>query len=296
MIIADTSDAGVHTIRPGRSVFVRQEHLGRTEDDLGFQLVFQHGTMGTENHYECLLKVLQQRCGEFLNETRVKCIFYDSSGCGQSPPPVDSSSRAFHNEELAKDFAAIVDLFTDSTIPMIFIGHSYGPTIVLNYLQQTNPLISNVKAVIFISTAIRNPHLPHADGGHPIMKLPLFLLRFLQTKMTEEFVKMAVHSEHSTLRDEMRLSNNHNDMAVARKYHRNMQWATVDDIDILRNVPSLIIHGKDDGVIPLACGQHLADQLPKSTFVVVNQASHLVMIEQPEQVGEEILRFISTIM
>ncbi len=284
------SDDCIQEIRPGRSVFVRQEYQGNANDNVGLQLVFQHGTMATEQQYGLVLNILKQRCDEFLSLNRVKFILYDSVGCGQSPLPTDTSPSAFQNEELAKDFAAILETYTDSTVPIIVIGHSYGPTIILNTLR-TNPL-SNLKGLVLIGTSIRNPNLPHSDGGHPIMKLPLFLLRFLQKIMTDEFVKMSVHPDHTKLREEVRKGSDSNDMALARNYHRNMQWATVDDIHSIRDVPALIIHGKDDGVLPLECGQHLADQLPMSTFVVVDQASHLVMLEQPEKVGEEILQFL----
>ncbi|GAX16864.1 abhydrolase domain-containing protein 8 [Fistulifera solaris] len=283
-------DACIQEIRPGRSVFVRQEYQENAEDNVELQLVFQHGTMATEQQYGLVLNTLKQRCGEYLSLKGVKFILYDCVGCGQSPSPADTRPSAFHNEELAKDFAAILDKFTDSTVPIIVIGHSYGPTIVLNTLR-TNPL-PNLRGLVLIGTSIRNPHLPHSDGGHPIMKLPLFMLRFLQRTMTDEFVKMSVHPDHTELREEVRKGSNRNDMALAKNYHRNMQWATVDDIQSIRNVPALIIHGKDDGVLPLECGQHLADQLPMATFVVVDSASHLVMLEQPEQVGEEILKFV----
>lgn len=291
MVTNHASETGVQVIRPGRSVFIRQDHQGNAEDNLDLQLVFQHGTMATEKQYGLVLNVLKQRCGEFLSSTRVKYILYDCVGCGQSPPPEDSSPAAFGNAELAKDFAAIVEQFTDPTVPTVLIGHSYGPTIVLHYLR-TNSL-SNLRGVVLIGTSIRNSHLPHSDGGHPIMRLPLFILRFLQKKMTEEFVKISVHSEHTELREEVRKSSDRNDMAIARNYHRNMHWATVDDVNSIREVPALIIHGRDDGILPLECGHHLAEQLPTSTFVVVDQASHLVMLEQPEKVGEEILRFLS---
>ena len=292
MVTNHPPDAGVHAIRPGRSVFVRQEHHGNAKDDLGLQLVFQHGTMATEKQYSLVLDVLKQRCSEFLSSIRVKYILYDCVGCGQSLPPEDSSPAAFRNDELAKDFAAVLEQFSDPAVPTVLIGHSYGPTVLLHYLK-TNSL-PNLKGVVLIGTSIRNSHLPHSDGGHPIMRLPLFILRFLQKTMTEEFVKMAVHPDHTALREEVRNSSNHNDMALARNYHRNMHWATVDDLHTIRKIPALIIHGKEDGILPLECGQHLADQLPQSTLLVVDQASHLVMLEQPEKVGEELLLFLRT--
>lgn len=288
------SGPDVQWIRPGRCVLVKQEYQGSAENNLGLQLVFQHGTMATEKQYGLLLNILKQRCAESLVSARVKYVLYDCVGCGQSPPPEEFSHAAFGNEELAKDFAAIVEKYTDPTVPVVLIGHSYGPTILLHYLR-ANPL-PNLRGVVLIGTSIRNSHLPHSDGGHPIMRLPLFILRFLQKTMTEEFVKMSVHRDNVELREEVRKSSNQNDMALARNYHRNMHWATIDYLDTIREVPALIIHGKDDGILPLECGQFLADQLPLSTFVIIDQASHLVMLEQPEKVGEEMLRFLQKIM
>jgi pimeloyl-ACP methyl ester carboxylesterase len=58
--------------------------------------------------------------------------------------------------------------------------------------------------------------------------------------------------------------------------------------------PSLVIHGKHDGVFSLdTVGTHFATSLPGATLKVIPNASHQAFEEQPRQVAASILQFIS---
>jgi 3-oxoadipate enol-lactonase len=67
--------------------------------------------------------------------------------------------------------------------------------------------------------------------------------------------------------------------------------------DASRNVgnissPTLVIHGSDDRYVPLANGVALSEAIPDSTLRVLDDARHLVFIEQAEEVNEEIISFL----
>ena len=55
--------------------------------------------------------------------------------------------------------------------------------------------------------------------------------------------------------------------------------------------PTLLVWGKVDKVVPLACAQQYHDALPDSTLVVVEDAGHVVELEQPERLATLVSAF-----
>ena len=58
------------------------------------------------------------------------------------------------------------------------------------------------------------------------------------------------------------------------------------------SLPVFVIHGVDDGLVPLKYGQDMANAVPNGTFCPIDEASHLVMIEQADQVAAKVLGFL----
>jgi pimeloyl-ACP methyl ester carboxylesterase len=56
---------------------------------------------------------------------------------------------------------------------------------------------------------------------------------------------------------------------------------------------ALVVWGRDDRIVPAACGEQYARALPKSRLVVVEGAGHLVDMEQPEALAELIVQFVA---
>lgn len=286
-MVLEQIHAGIETVRPGRELFVRQVCIGEgNKPDI--QFIFLHGLCATERQFQLLLESLDRK-----SKRRIKCLLYDMAGNGQSPPAAKTTD--YEISQVAEDFAAVAALFRDDKLPTVWICHSYGSTVLLNMLRTNEMIVSEEKTgFVFLSTAVRSEKFPHADGGHPIMKLPVVLLNCLQTTLTNAFVKMAVHPSRKDVQEMVRNGSDENNMAVAKCWHRNMRWATVEYLEgEIKERPALVIHGVDDGIIPLECGQHLANQLPKSKFVALEKSSHLTMMELPERVADEILLFLN---
>ena len=56
--------------------------------------------------------------------------------------------------------------------------------------------------------------------------------------------------------------------------------------------PTLIMWGTDDPLFPLAVGEELHQQIPKSVFQAIEDAGHLTMWEKPEETNSAILEFL----
>ncbi|WP_459194044.1 alpha/beta fold hydrolase [Halosimplex sp. J119] len=59
------------------------------------------------------------------------------------------------------------------------------------------------------------------------------------------------------------------------------------------DLPALVVHGDDDRVLPVENGRLLADLIPGARLVEIDGGSHLVFIEQPERVNDELREFLA---
>jgi pimeloyl-ACP methyl ester carboxylesterase len=275
---------GLETIRPGRNLHCRRQHLGSSKPLAN--LVFVHGTCASSAQYDRLLEALDD------GSISCNCFLYDAIGCGKSP--IDQEWKAYHTDESVKDLEAILD--DEKSLPTILIGHSYAPTIFMRYLhrKQSN---NNIKGCILLSTAIHGGPLRVPDGGHPVFRLPVFILECVQPSLTKSFLQLAYHPNcDPALLEAAKDANNSNSMFVAKAYHRHHQFATVEEAKALQHLPVLILHGQDDGIVPVeGGGQHVADVV-QTNCVVISGASHQVMEERPKEVAEAMSRFLSNLL
>ncbi|MFX0077866.1 MAG: alpha/beta fold hydrolase [Candidatus Hermodarchaeota archaeon] len=58
-------------------------------------------------------------------------------------------------------------------------------------------------------------------------------------------------------------------------------------------VPSLVVVGDEDKLTPVKWSQYLADHLRNATLTIIEQAGHMVMLEQPEKLNQAIDAFLS---
>jgi pimeloyl-ACP methyl ester carboxylesterase len=56
-------------------------------------------------------------------------------------------------------------------------------------------------------------------------------------------------------------------------------------------VPTQVLHGTDDRVLPVENGRLLAERLPNTNFIPIEGGSHIFFIEQPEWVNDRLLEF-----
>ena len=62
----------------------------------------------------------------------------------------------------------------------------------------------------------------------------------------------------------------------------------VDEI----TVPTLVVVGSEDRLTPVKYSRFLAERIPGADLVVVDGAGHMVMLEQPHEVGDVVRRFV----
>jgi pimeloyl-[acyl-carrier protein] methyl ester esterase len=57
-------------------------------------------------------------------------------------------------------------------------------------------------------------------------------------------------------------------------------------------MPILVIHGKDDQIIPYFCGQYLTSFIPNSHLVPIKKAGHGLLISHPKDISNSIKNFL----
>jgi pimeloyl-ACP methyl ester carboxylesterase len=110
----------------------------------------------------------------------------------------------------------------------------------------------------------------------------------LQPLLTKEFIRLAYHPKADpVLFETSQNADNANYMYMCKAYHGHHDLATVKEATSNIRVPCLVIHGREDKLIPVEGGQHLAG-IVNETPLMVEHASHRVMGEQPQQVAESV--------
>jgi pimeloyl-ACP methyl ester carboxylesterase len=57
-------------------------------------------------------------------------------------------------------------------------------------------------------------------------------------------------------------------------------------------VPTLVVHGAEDRLIPPENGRTVARRIPGARFIVIPNAGHVMMTDQPERCLAEIMKFL----
>jgi pimeloyl-ACP methyl ester carboxylesterase len=63
-------------------------------------------------------------------------------------------------------------------------------------------------------------------------------------------------------------------------------------LDVLRDVPAVIVCGENDLITPPEHSREMADYLPKAELVLVPGAGHQVLMERPDLVNPALLRLV----
>jgi abhydrolase domain-containing protein 8 len=167
----------------------------------------------------------------------------------------------------------------------IVIGHSYGVALAL-HLAVLKP--DDIQKLVLIGA-----NSPRSLPGSGIWKLPAFILEWMRPIFSNGFVKGALHPETNQdfIKKEQSISDK-NPMYMMKQLINGME--EIPDLDIGKiKIPTLVINGEADGLTPISGAKELTMLLPNAEMIVVEKASHLVMMEQPEIVNEIISNFIT---
>ncbi|MCH7764888.1 MAG: alpha/beta hydrolase, partial [Candidatus Marinimicrobia bacterium] len=233
-------------------------------------LFFIHGAGGRADQWK-------NQIDHFKDEYRITT--FDLLGHGRSPKP----KEGYGFNALLADAAAVFERHKGRE--NIIIGHSYGVALAL-HMAALKP--NDIQKLVLIGA-----NIPRPASGTGIWKLPAFVLEWIRPIFSNGFVKGAFHSETSQefIKKEQSISDK-NPMFMMKRLINGMK--EVPDLNLRSiDISTLVINGEADGLTPVSGAKELVALLPNAELIVVEKASHLVMMEQPEMVNEIIRNFIT---
>ncbi len=226
-----------------------------------------------------------------------KLILVDFRGFGASPKPHDTH---YSIEEHAYDIYKLV--IEDDLTRLTLIGNSFGGGVALLVaLRLCEEKPARLSKLVLIDSGGYKEYLP----GY-LKLLRSFLggasIKLTPSKAAAKSVLRFSYFDRSRI-TEGQVSAYTAPIAMPGGRHALLQTAkqcippNIDEIiDKLKNitVPTLILWGRQDRVVPLRVGELLHRAIPNSTLEVIEECGHVPQEEKPEETIARITRFLVT--
>ncbi len=255
------------------------------DEGRGHPLVFVHGLVGTRGHFTHVVPA-------FLDTHRV--IGVDMPGCGESHKPKARLSIRAYAETLLELLSGLgIEKAT-------LVGHSAGGQVVA-----TAALLAPERALrltLINSAGMRSYPFVSRMAGRALMR-PWLVSRLLgvsskwildqvfhqkKNQFVDQFVEESTsgrrdpHARRQTLRE---MGKVFHDLAP------DLLTPTVKEGASKLAMPTLIVWGDRDRLVPLAAVRHIAARFPRARLEVIRDCGHMPMIEEPERTIELMKKF-----
>ena len=251
-------------------------------DPAGPAIVFLHGFLGSN------LVWGGQHSGGLADEYRV--IAVDLRGHGASDKPLQP--EAYTNSALwAEDVAAVIREH-DLDRPVL-VGWSYGGYIISDYLRTFGS--EAIGGLVFVG-AVTKAGTEEAQAFLGDELLEIFggvLSPDVQTSIasTRAFLPLLTAEPLDDEAYEVVLAGA---MMVPPEVRLAMFSRELDNDDILRSVdvPTLVVHGRDDRAVRVSAAEHIAATVPGAELLVYDGIGHAPFMEDPERFNGDLRKFV----
>jgi pimeloyl-ACP methyl ester carboxylesterase len=253
----------------------------------GPPLVALHGFGGSTYSWHAIRDVLS---------TSNTVYAFDLKGFGKSPKPRDGKYSVYDQAALVLDFIARNNL-TNVTL----LGHSFGGGVALAAaaeLEERHPGV--LSKLVLIDAASYKQGLPWFVD---ILRWPI--LGSLSQQILTERKQIRIVLEHCYLNKKL-VTKDQIESYVAPLFLPGAKYALREtaeqiipkNIAVLNaryphiKVPTLILWGRQDRVVPLVNGERLSKAIPNSTLVVLENTGHIPHEETPQLVRKPLADFL----
>ncbi|NWU08610.1 ABHD8 protein, partial [Cephalopterus ornatus] len=239
-------------------------------------LFFIHGVGGS-------LDIWKEQL-DFFTKLGYEVVAPDLAGHGCSSAPQIAAAYTFY--ALAEDMRAVFKRYAKKR--NILIGHSYGVSF-CTFLAHEYPEL--VHKVIMI------------NGGGPtalepslcsIFNMPTCVLHCLSPCLAWSFLKAGFARQGAKEKQLLKEGNAFNVSSfVLRAMMSGQYWPEGDEVYHAElAVPVLLVHGMHDKFVPVEEDQRMAEILLIAFLKVIDEGSHMVMMECPETVNTLLHEFV----
>jgi pimeloyl-ACP methyl ester carboxylesterase len=253
-------------------------------------MVFLHGWAGSARYWESTAHALK---------SQFDCLLYDLRGFGRSllpnPLPPDVEAIGYELETYAEDLAALLDALG---IDKIYLNaHSTGASIAVFFL---NLYSSRVEQAILTCSGIfeydeKAFNAFYQFGGYVVAfrpawlaKIPgadrLFMARFLHRSLpgavSRAFLEDFLMADYAAAMGTIYTAVSKRAVEVMPQEFAHL------------TVPTLLISGQHDQIIPAEMGKQAAALNEKVEYVVIPDTSHFPMLEDPGTYLQHVQSFL----
>jgi 3-oxoadipate enol-lactonase len=214
---------------------------------------------------------------------RYRTIAFDNRGIGQSDVP----SGVYSMPSMASDGAAVLDA---AGVESAYVfGLSMGGMIAQEFALQYP---KRVRSLILGCTAAGGPHAVRAEAA----VLEILVRQGMTPEESREAITPFIY-DLGTPRERI-----DEDMAIRMKWYPTPQgyagqlqgifgWEAYSRIAQI-SVPTLVVHGETDRLIPAANAKLIAERIPGAKLVLIPHASHIFETDQPAAAHQAIFEFL----
>lgn len=249
----------------------------------GRPLLLMHGFGSSGYSFKNLLEPLSQK---------FKVYNLDLKGFGNSPKPKDHRYSVYDQAILVSQFIKNHNL-KDVTL----IGHSYGGGVALSLALMDQ---ENINKMVLIDPAAYNQYIPTLIRRIQIPVIgPAAFYLFPSSYEVKESYRYAFYDKQKIEKDTIEtMTKNLNKKNAKYVYIYAIDDLIPEDIDEVSKrykyikIPTLIIWGEKDVVIPKSKGYRLKKDLQNSKLKIIKNCGHIPHEEKPEIVLKYLLNFL----
>ena len=230
-----------------------------------------------------------------LLDAGYRVITYDRRGFGKSGASIDG----YDYNSLTADLEELLSNLDLQNV--VLVGFSMGGGEVVRYL--TNNGSDNVAKVALISSIIPlvkqkedNPDgVPEGDLNEILENVKKDRVTFLESfhKNFYNYGLLSQSVSQAQLNYDWSIASNASPIATLKCAE---SWANTDFRPELKNVtvPTLIVHGDDDKVVPIAtAGDQAAKGIPNSEYHIIEGAPHGLNVTHAEELNQILINFLN---
>ena len=208
---------------------------------------------------------------------RHQVVLYDRRSAGQSETPEDGYSLANYSADAHQLLAHL------GISQVHILGSSAGGPIAMKFALEHPEMTQSLLLVNTMSY--------YQETQRQVRKTELE--RVLSTIQNKENSTLNLSKDQSITSSQQEISQN-NALAKTIRSYLDIKDSLERRLEAI-SVPTLIMHGDQDDRIPLECGLQLHSSIVESEFVVVPNAGHGLLSNEPTVTGNLIVEFLDKV-